>query len=235
MKRCFSLTLATVLLAAASMQLQAAPIGPVYPAPGGNDWVSNGVSAFDGTAVWSYSNFNLAGIDELYFGLNQVDYGLAGAGLNGSADPFSLTSAVGSTAIWEAATLWDNPGVAGTGLTPATTRLTMTVSGGLSWTTDLASIGLDDIGTYGPLGAVVDNSAGADFDLTWMVEANTGSGWQAINLVQQPSYTNEATRSSIATGFYYVETPDPGVPLPATPLLLGLGLVALGVSRRRKD
>ena len=216
-----------------SLSSFAAPtLGPVYPAPNGNDWVSNGVSAADGTSVYSYSNFDLSGLDSLYFGLNQVDYGLAGAGLNGSPSTFNFISASGDTAVWEANTDWDDPGVPGTGLTAAMTRLTMTVSSGLTWSTDLAGAGLDDVGTFGPLGAVVDNSAGVDFDLTWAIEGNTGSGWQALNSIQQPS-SNQATRSSVGTGFYYVESAAP-VPVPATLSLFAAGIAGLGWMRRRK-
>ena len=227
MKKSRLLGAVCALLAFASFNSQAALVGPDYPAPGGNDWSGNGVSAADGTAIWSYSNFNSSAFNELYFGLNQLDYGPAGAGLDFTADTLSLFGTSGQTAEWRASTTWMEP------VTqvhqPADTRLIMTITGlgATPWITDLASIGLN-VG-FGDLGAVVDNSSGLDFVLTWSIEANTGSGWQAINSVLQGAGHDGATRSSVATGFYSA------VPIPAAAWLFGSGLLGLvGIARRKK-
>ena len=81
MNRLFLITLLPLLIAT-SFSAQAVPIGPTYPASGGNNFTSNSVSAADGTAIWSYSNFDVSGLNKLYFGLDQMTYGPAGAGLN---------------------------------------------------------------------------------------------------------------------------------------------------------
>jgi hypothetical protein len=203
-------------------------VGPSYPPPGGVDWSGNGVNAADGTAVWNYDNFNANAFNELYFGLNQLDYGPAGAGLSGTADTFSLFGVSGQTAEWRANTTWFNPGTQAN--QAAETRLTMTVTGlgATPWITDLASIGLD-VG-FGDLGAVVDNSNGLDFVLTWNIQANTGSGWQTINSVLQDISNTGDTRSSVGTGFYSA------VPIPAAAWLFGSGLLGLvGIARRKKS
>lgn len=233
MNTLFSLSAACAFLAIFSFSSHAATVGPVYPAPGGNSWVNTGgISAASGTAVWSYSAFDVTGLTGLYFGLDQLNYGPAGAGLSGTADPFVFSGVSGQTATWTALTTWDNPNVIGTGTTAATTRLRMTITGlgGTPWITDLASVGLDDTGTFGALGAVADNSAGLDFDLTWDIMADTGGGYIAINSVQQPpGPPYDQTRSSVATGFYST------VPVPAAAWLFGSAMVGLfGVSRRKR-
>jgi len=214
-----------------SFNSNAAVVGPEYPAPGGNLWAGNGVSGADGVAVWNYSNFDSNAFSELYFGLNQVDYGALGAGLNGSVDAFSLYGVSGTTAEWRANTQWLNPFTLNT--QAAQTRLTMDITGlgANPWITNLASIGLDDVGMFGDLGAVADNSAGLNFTLNWSVEADTGSGWQSINSIQQHISHDGYTQSSVATGFYSVSE----VPVPAAVWLFGSGLIGLvGLGRRKK-
>ncbi|QDU53963.1 hypothetical protein [Aeoliella mucimassa] len=226
------LSLVALLVATASMA-NAAIQGPTYPAPGGNNWSGNGISGTEGTAVWNYSNFDTNSFSDLYFGLNQLDYGDNGAGLDGSVAPFTFSSASGQTATWTANTTWYNDVT--NVPTAATTRLVMTVSGlgANPWITDLASIGLDT--GFGDLGAVVDNSSGSDFSLSWSIEANIGSGWQPLNGpsgVPQSSSHSGYNRSSFATGFYYNEAvvPEPATMVVWTILGLSTGVV---VYRRR--
>lgn len=233
MMKFLSLSAVFAFLAFFSLGSHAATIGPVYPAEGGNVWVGNGVSAADGVAIWNYSNFDVSGVTGLYFGLDQVSiYGPAGAGLSGSPDAFVFDGASGQTATWTALTIWDDPNSGG-GVAPATTRLEMTITGlgANPWITNLASVGLDDTGTFGALGAVADNSAGADFVLTWTIMADTGSGYIPINDVQQPAGPPyDQTRSSVATGFYHTSA----VPLPAAAWLFISALGGLVVAKRKQ-
>ena len=218
-------------LVMATSELHAGPIGPVYPPPGGVTWNGSG-NGLTGTATWNYSNFDVSGLQSLYFGLNQVNYGAIGAGLNNVANPFTSVSVSGQTATFSASTSWLNPSTLVT--QAASTRLVMTVSGlgANPWTTNLASIGLDNTGTYGNLFAVVDNSSGQNFTLNWAIQANTGSGWQAINTVQQHSSHTGFTRSNFATGFYYDEVQ--GVPEPSSLLMLASGGLIGAVRLRRR-
>ena len=206
-------------------------LGPTYPAPGGNDWTNTGgISGASGTAVWDYSNFDNSAFDTLYLGLDQVSYGTNGAGLDNTISPFSFSSASGQTATWTASTTWYHD--VNNAPTPASLRLVMTVAGIASpWVTDLASIGLDDTGSFGTLGAVIDNSAGVDFTLSWKIEADIGSGWQSLNSVPQSSSHNGWTRTNFATGFYYTMS---SVPEPTTLVIWSLfGFVGtLGFRRR---
>ncbi len=228
MKKLFSVGVFCALLAFFSVSSHAVTVGPVYPAPGGNVWNGSG-NGTSGTATWDYSNFNTSGLDALYFGLNQVDYGPAGAGLDGSLTAFTFSGISGQTATWEATTTWYNS--VNLNPTAANTRLLMTVTGlgATPWTTDLTSVGLDDTGTFGVLGAVVDNSAGLDFTLLWSIEADTGSGWQSIQSVLQHNTHDGDSVSSIATGFYSVAT----VPVPAAVWLFGSAIGLLGWMRRK--
>lgn len=226
-------TIISATLVVLTSVANAAIQGPTYPAPGGNSFSGNGVSGANGTAIWNYSGFDTNGFDSLYFGLNQTDHGALGAGLDGVANPFSLHAISGNTAEWRANTSWfvstGGPHV------PATTRLVMTVTGlgATPWITDLASIGLDT--GFGNLGAVVDNSSGLDFTLAWKVEANTGSGWQAINSVPQHASHNGYTRTSFATGFYYTEAAVPEPTTLAVWSLLGLSTGIVVYRRRAKS
>jgi hypothetical protein len=167
--------------------------------------------------------FDASAFDALYFGVNQIDNGVVGAGLNGTANAFSFVGITGSTATWEADTTWIND-VTGD-LQNAKTRLEMTIAG-LTWITDLASIGLD---TFGDLGAVVDNSSGADFTLEWNIMADTGGGWLAINSIQQADGNDGNTKSNFATGFYYT------TPAPAVLVLLSMGLVGVGAATKIRN
>ncbi len=217
-----------VVLAIVPFLAHSALLGPTYPAPGGNNWSGNGVNGPDGLAIWNYSNFDSNSFGVLYFGLNQTDYGALGAGLNGSVDPFffhGVNSITTTMAEWRSDTTWVNQ--LGN-VQNVQTRLLMNILGlgANPWITNLASIGLDT--GYGDLGAVVNNSAGLDFSLQWTIEANTGSGWQAINTVQQLPQNDGKTRSSFATGFYYSEP----VPAPAGLGLLAIGLLGFVAARR---
>ena len=229
------LAICITCLVAAVPSAQATTLGPTYPAPGGNDWQNTGTNPTEGTAIWEFTNFDVTGLDALYYAFNNIDYGHNGAGLDNTLTDFAFQSVAGDTATWNAATQYWN----GSQYINANVQLVATISfGSASWETDLASIGLDDTVVYGEIGAVIDNSAGDDFHLSWKVEGDVGSGWQQLNgppnsgAIQQFSGYGGHTRSSVAWGFYYVESE---VPAPTGVIgLASLGVIGLGVVARRR-
>jgi hypothetical protein len=220
-----------LLLLFAGFQANAAPIqSATWQAPGGTTWSGSG-GITEGGATWNYSGFDTNSFDDLYWGLDQTNYGTLGAGLDGNLSLFSLVSIAGTTATWYASTTWYHSVTLVS--TASTIRLTMDLTAG-SWTSDLASIGLDDIGVFGDLGAVA-NVGGNDFSVDIGIEANTGSGWQNLNGpsgVQQHIDNDGDSVSSFATTFYYTEPQS--VLEPSILALMGVGLAGLGFTRRRK-
>lgn len=67
---------ACMLAVASGPLVMAAPIGAVWPAPGGMSFVNTGgVSGSSALATWDYSAFDSGAFSALYFGLDQVTYG----------------------------------------------------------------------------------------------------------------------------------------------------------------
>lgn len=227
MKKISVLSLLSVVLFSFSAITHATPFGPQYPAPGGNTFSGNGVSGANGWAVWNLGGFDTNAFDTMYYGLNQVDYGPTGAGLNGNADVLNFSHISGNTAVWTGFTPWlASPGI----VQAVQTRLLIAASCGNCWITDLASIGLDNTGAFGSLGAVLDVSSGANFGIEWTIQAFVNGGWQALNSVPQLASQDGKTRSSFATGFYWTES---AVPEPSMLILLTAGLSGLMFRRRR--
>ncbi|XOV87994.1 MAG: PEP-CTERM sorting domain-containing protein [Pseudomonadota bacterium] len=211
---------------AVGQQAIAGVVGPQWPAPGGTSYVSNGVNPGSGIRVETFSGFDVTGLSGLYYGLDQLNYGPAGAGLNGSPDPFSLFVVSGQTAVWTGTTSYLDQN---DGWITADTRMTWTVAGlgATPWITNLASVGLDT--GFGDLGAVIDNSLGQDFTLSWTIQADVGNGFQFINAIPQQQSQDGKTSTSVARGFYSVSVPEP-----ATLVLLMLGLAAVLAGESRK-
>ncbi|TWU25821.1 PEP-CTERM sorting domain-containing protein [Bythopirellula polymerisocia] len=197
-------------------------VGPTGTAPGGNSWVNTGgVSGTEALATWDYSGFNPGSFSALYFGLNQVDYGPLAATINGgSLNPLSYVGSSGTTATWSVSAPYTSAG--GTGDPPSGNypiTFTMTVSGlGPSPWIDATSLGLS-----ADIGAVADNSAGADFTLHWQVLVDMGSyGIVPLNGPGGVPGSNH-TGFSFADGFYSTAA----VPEPSS--FLCVGLVGLGL------
>jgi hypothetical protein len=214
--------LVIVVLLGGTYSVQAAPIGPVYPAPGGTTFVdTGGVSGADALATWDYSAFNTSFFVNLYFGVDQITYGPLAAGLDGSLHPFSYVGAVGQTATWSVISPYVSAGGAGdppSGYYPIEFRMTIADFGPNPW------INATSVGLPAGIGSVVDNSTGSNFTLNWEMVANMGSGFVPLNSVPGPG--GHAV-SSFGEGFYYT------IPEPATLVLAGLNLLGISLFRRR--
>ena len=215
---------AIALLLGVACSAQAAPIGPVYPAPGGTVFTNTGgVSGASALATWDYSGFDSGSFLDLYFGVDQITYGPLAAGLDGVLHPFSYVGAVGQTATWSLMSPYVSAGGTGdppSGNYPVEFRMTTTDFGPNPWI-PAASVGLP-----AGVGSVIDNSAGIDFTLNWEMVADMGSGFIPINSV--PQGPGGQTVSSFGEGFYFT------VPEPATLSLTALGLLGIGCCRRKR-
>ena len=215
------MVLAFLLTAAVGASASAVPIGPSYPAPGGNAYLDNGVNPGDGLANWAYSGFNTAAFVDLYFGLDQTTYRPTGAGLDGSIHAMSFVSAVGQTATWSVISPYVSPGGTGdppSGNYPIELRVTANGLGANPWF-DPTTVGLP-----ASLGAIVDNSAGLNFDIDLEFVADMGSGFVPLNSVPG---SGGHTTLSVAEGFFYT------VPEPATGILFLVGAGVALLPRRR--
>lgn len=192
-----------LLLGAIAQQASAAivPMGPLYPAPGPSAFVWDG--SFAGSAAgagYSYSNFDVTGLTGLYQGLwdPSVD---PSASLDGTPDHLTFSGATATTATFSGTTTWTDPSNS-TVHTNVPIKLDITVTAGpVSWVT-LPIVGID----FDPaLGAVLDNSTGADYSLNLLFSADVGGGYQAINTINQLG--GGLTTSSVGLGFYTVPEP----------------------------
>jgi len=217
------IALAVLLLGLAAPAAHALPAGPMYPAPGGNGFsLVSGTSGGDvGGWTFAYTGFDTAGLSNLYWG--PWDNTTPIASLDGTPHVLTLSSISGTVATWSGTTSWTDPNTST--FYPSISILVNVNVGGLGanpWLLSTSVPGLDPgVGTG--IGAVVDNSSGADYTANFQFLADVGSGYQAINTINQGS--GGLTLSSFSAGFY---TPEPSVLM-----MLGLGLAGLGVRGRR--
>jgi hypothetical protein len=194
-----------------SLSAHAALIGPSYPAPGGNSYSSG-----------TYSGFDTSAFSALYWGSSSAYPPTAG--LNGTADALTFSSASGEVETFTGNTLWLDHSTGVTITVPMELQITVTGLGANPWVSFAGVNGSDPTG----VGDVVNDSAGLSFSATEVFSANVGSGYVALNSISVP--TGDANSSF--TGAFYSAAP---VPLPASVWLMisGVGGFAF-LARRRK-
>ncbi|GBF26379.1 hypothetical protein MnTg02_01417 [bacterium MnTg02] len=211
------------ILVLTAIPSSAAPIGPVFPAPGGTDFL------FGGTAdnpTLQLDTFNFSAFDQLWWGP------IVESGMDGSASvmSFSVISTdinTNDTATWTGTTNI-------TGSTDTIfTRLTATIQSGSSvgWDT-AANIGIPP----GPREALAEIT-GDPFLVAFAWEASgDGTNWSGFNAYFDTLETCETcggdAQTNLFGGLFY--TPSP-VPVPAALPLFGTGLAIMGfIGWRRK-
>jgi hypothetical protein len=232
--------LAVVLLPAAA---SATPMGPVYPAPGGNTVVGSGSIGATGGRTFTYTLTDTSGFTDLWWGLMDSDtnplsiYGPLTSGLSsGTSQKFTLASIAGNEAIWNPANLWTiTLANASTVNVQVRYRLdTYDALGNPASLTPAASIA----GLTGSAGAVLDidlTPAIPGFKATQVFEAFNGSAWVGVdsfyNSLQTPSCSN-CVLKSVSGGFWSDNVA--AVPEPPSLGLFGLALLFSSVTFRRR-
>lgn len=192
----------------------------VYPPPGGVTLNISGASPSDaGGSSYVFTAFDPMAFTSLYWGT--FDDNSVFAGLDGTAHPLAFSSASGTTATWSGTTSYTNPQNNSTSTVPVEMIITVSGLGATPWTA-AAPLGLP-----AGMGAVVDNSAGADFTANVQFLADVGSGFVALNSI---SVGGGLANASVSGGFFA------SVPEPSSVALCLAGVSALALSKviRRK-
>jgi len=203
-----------------------ATVGPVYPAPGGNGFSSNGGNTGLGTGRENtYDTFDQTFYDQLWWGPAEVKASMDGAiDTVGETLIFSSLSGSGLIATWTGQTNV----LTSTGSQTVYTKFTATiVSGATGWIAPgSAGIGI------GPLNALqVAEITGSSFVVNMLFEASFASGGgytPFLTFYDSNGITNGLAIRNVNGGFYST----PAVPLPAPILLLGSAIFGLGVVAR---
>lgn len=203
--------------------------GPAWPGSADVSGIIGSGGIGTGGDTWIYPNIGNSLVEHLYFGLTT-------SGTNGfSGDGAGVSGAELFT--WHADTA-NSIEYRGQISVPTTsgnllylTRLMLTAWSGSSVISDATTQAL-----AGGVNSLIEIT-GASFTVKREIEIYDGSTWQnALSFYNSiPNKNTMGTGINLNTGFYWDDLPPvtPSVPEPATLGLIGLGLLGLGLSRRR--
>jgi hypothetical protein len=220
-------TIALLFLLFVSMTCESAfanLTGPVFPAPGGNNYTKTGNSIGDqGGVTFSYNSFNPSAYSSLYWGpsssivvsLNNNNNDTIGSLQSSSA---GLAIGTGSSTIYLA----------------NGTQQTVQTQFDL-YVTDLNHVAVNYNSLLGLFDVTSAISTTGGFDATLTAYALNGSTWVALNPYYngQQTIASNQTKTSFSGGFDYSAPASP-TPIPAAVYLLGSGLMGLFGFKKRK-
>lgn len=222
--------IASLALASAA---QSTPLGPTYPAPGGNGFSATplGASAGDpGGKTFSYSGFDTSQFTDLYWGPDDSvpPQTAVGETLDGTLHAMTFDTISGTTAYWNTTSPYTDPTTLGTSTQTIWLSIDITGLGPTPWITSTS------VGLPAAIGAVVDDSTGANYSaLLQFAVGPTLGGSTPLNSVQQPTSSN-LTASSFSGAFYYTPEAIANAAEPGTVALLGASLLGVGLVTRRR-
>jgi hypothetical protein len=226
--------LAAVAACAVASPAAAQVTGPVYPAPGGTTFSTNGQSQYQSGRVATYTGFDLSQTGDLYFGL--TSHGLAMDGAIDEAGENLMFDSVSSNIAGGQAIYAGFTNVVGSTATIGT-RLVLTFTdlagNPLALTLDPTITATADPSFFGPLLNVT-----GDFRMTGGFEAYNGSAWVSAGpfydaYPMKPAGA-QGIRGSLGGGFYSTPNATAAVPEPATWAMMLLGFGGVGFQMRRQ-